>query len=57
MEKLGDALDAERCFDFLQSSHYIEMEADAWRLAIDATENQTDVCRPRWRSCVSRMAI
>ena len=35
--------DLERCFDFLQGSRYIELEADTWRLALDATEQQTDV--------------
>jgi transglutaminase-like putative cysteine protease len=43
LEKLGGALDAERCFDFLQSSRYIEMEVDAWRIALDAIEDRTDV--------------
>ena len=43
MEKLDDVLDAERCFDFLQSSRYVEQDVDAWRLALDAIEGQTDV--------------
>jgi transglutaminase-like putative cysteine protease len=43
MEKLDDALDAERCFDFLQSSRYIELEVDAWKLAIDAMGERKDV--------------
>jgi transglutaminase-like putative cysteine protease len=43
MAKLGDVLDADRCFDFLQSSRYVELEVDAWRLALDATEGRTDV--------------
>ena len=42
LDKLGGVLDAERCFDFLQSSRYVELEVDAWRLALDATEGQTD---------------
>ena len=51
LEKLGDALDAERCFDFLQSSRYIELEADAWRLALDASDGQTDV----WQAALALM--
>jgi transglutaminase-like putative cysteine protease len=51
IEKLGDALHAERCFDFLQSSRYVEMEADAWRLALDATDGQTDV----WQAALALM--
>ena len=43
MEKLGGALDAERCFDFLQSSSYVELEVDAWKLAIDAKGEREDV--------------
>ncbi len=51
LEKLGDSLDAERCFDFLRSSRFIEMEADAWRLALDATEGQTDA----WQAALALM--
>jgi len=51
MEKLGDALDAERCFDFLQSSRYVEMEVDAWKLAIDAMGGRTDV----WQTALALM--
>jgi transglutaminase-like putative cysteine protease len=43
LDKLDDVQDAERCFDFLQSSRYIELEVGAWKLAIDALEDQTDV--------------
>jgi transglutaminase-like putative cysteine protease len=43
LSKIGDAANLERCFDFLQTSRYIEMEADAWRLALDATDGQTNV--------------
>jgi transglutaminase-like putative cysteine protease len=42
MDKLEDALHAERCFDFLQSSHYVELEVDAWKLALDAVGDQKD---------------
>ena len=51
LEKIGEAAHIERCFDFLQTSRYIEMEADAWRLALDATENQTDV----WQAVLALM--
>jgi len=43
LNKVAAAADIERCFDFLQMSRYVEMEADAWRLALDATDRQTDV--------------
>jgi transglutaminase-like putative cysteine protease len=51
LAKIGEVANIERCFDFLQASRYIEMEADAWRLALDATENQTDV----WQSVLAIM--
>jgi hypothetical protein len=53
LEKLGDSLDAERCFDFLRSSRFIEMEADAWRLALDATEGQTDA----WQATLAQRRL
>lgn len=40
---ITSAADIERCFDFLQTSRYVELEADAWRLALDATDRQSDV--------------
>ena len=43
LAKIAEAAHIERCFDFLQTSRYIEMEADAWRLALDATTDLTDV--------------
>jgi len=42
IEKLGEVANIERCFDFLQISRYVEMEADAWRLAVDATIGFSD---------------
>jgi len=43
LEKLGEAQNIDRCFDFLQTSRFIEITADAWKLALDATQGQTDV--------------
>lgn len=43
LAKIGEIANIERCFDFLQASRFVEMEADAWRLALDATDGQTDV--------------
>ena len=33
----------ERCYDYLMSSDYVELEPAIWRLALDATVGQTDV--------------
>jgi transglutaminase-like putative cysteine protease len=49
--KIGEAVNIERCYDFLQSSRYVEMEADAWRLALDATDGQADV----WQAVLAIM--
>jgi transglutaminase-like putative cysteine protease len=51
LEKIGEAQNIERCFDFLQTSRYVEMEADAWRVALDATDGQTDV----WQAALALM--
>jgi transglutaminase-like putative cysteine protease len=32
----------DRCYDFLQSSTYVDVSPELWRLALDATEGQTD---------------
>lgn len=32
-----------QCYDFLQSSPYVEIGPDIWRMAIDVIENETDV--------------
>jgi transglutaminase-like putative cysteine protease len=43
VEKLGEAQNIERCFDFLQTSRFVEITPDAWKLALDATQGRTDV--------------
>lgn len=42
LTRLAECARLDRCYDFLQSSTYVEVNADLWRLAIDATEGQTD---------------
>jgi transglutaminase-like putative cysteine protease len=49
--KLAEAQNIERTFDFLQSSRYVELDADAWRLALDATDQQTDL----WQAALALM--
>lgn len=41
----------ERCYDFLQSSTYVDVNADVWKLAIDATEGQQDM----WQAGIAIM--
>lgn len=49
--QLKNPPDIERCFDYLQSSRYVEISADAWRLAIDATLGLKDV----WQGVLAMM--
>lgn len=51
LEKLNHARSIEHCHDFLQSSRYVEIEVEAWRLAVDAIADQTDV----WQSALALM--
>jgi transglutaminase-like putative cysteine protease len=39
---IGACLRQEQCYDFLQSSTYVEAGAELWRLALDAAQGQTD---------------
>ncbi len=51
LTRLAECARLERCYDFLQSSTYVEVNADLWRLALDATEGQTDA----WQAAQSIM--
>jgi transglutaminase-like putative cysteine protease len=51
LEKLDHARNIEHCHDFLQSSRYVEIEVEPWRLAVDAIAGQTDV----WQSALALM--
>lgn len=51
MTRLKEATRVGRCYDFLQSSRYIDTEPDIWRLAIDATNGENDV----WQSTLRLM--
>jgi transglutaminase-like putative cysteine protease len=50
-ERLKEAPFIERCFDYLQTSRYIENSAESWKLAIDVTVGNTDV----WQSALGLM--
>ena len=39
---IGESARLDRCYDFLQSSTFVEVSADLWRLALDATDGHTD---------------
>lgn len=42
LAEIGACARQERCYDFLQSSTYVEVGSDLWRLAIDAIADRTD---------------
>ncbi len=42
LARIGECAQLERCYDFLQSSTYVELNVDLWKLALDATDGQTD---------------
>lgn len=42
LERLPECARLERCYDFLQSSTYVELSPELWRLALDATDSLTD---------------
>jgi transglutaminase-like putative cysteine protease len=41
-DKMREAPNIERCFDYLQASRYVEISPEAWRLALDATDGLDD---------------
>lgn len=51
MTSLKDALRVDRCYDFIQASNFVDVSPETWRLAIDATQNETDV----WQTALRLM--
>jgi len=43
LARVGECTRLDLCYDFVQSSTYIEVGIDLWKLAVDATEGQTDM--------------
>jgi transglutaminase-like putative cysteine protease len=41
-EKMKEAPNIERCFDYLQASRFVEISPEAWKLALDATDGVDD---------------
>jgi transglutaminase-like putative cysteine protease len=41
-EKMREAPNIERCFDYLQSCRFVELSPEAWKLALDATDGVDD---------------
>jgi transglutaminase-like putative cysteine protease len=41
-DKMREAPNIERCFDYLQASRYVEISPESWKLALDATQDIDD---------------
>lgn len=52
MSRIRESAGLERCFDYLQPSDYIALDAALWRLAIDVAGEQTDA----WQAAQRMMA-
>ena len=51
MSRLDECLAMEQCYDFLQSSKHVEIDATTWRLAVDATMEEPDA----WQAALKMM--
>ena len=51
MARLRECLCMERCYDFLQTSEYVSLSPEVWRLAMDACHDVDDV----WQAAVAMM--
>jgi transglutaminase-like putative cysteine protease len=49
MVRLPECLRMEKCYDFLQASTFVALSPEVWKLALDASDGQTDV----WRAAVA----
>jgi transglutaminase-like putative cysteine protease len=41
-DKMKEAPNIERCFDYLQASRFVELTPEAWKLSLDATDGVDD---------------
>lgn len=51
LARIGEAAREPRVFEFLQDSNYVALSPEAWRLALDATDGQTDA----WQAALAIM--
>ncbi|HEU5396932.1 MAG TPA: transglutaminase family protein [Verrucomicrobiae bacterium] len=53
VERLKEAMNSGRCYDFLQTSRFVENSAAFWRLGLDAAADERDV----WQQALRLMAF
>ena len=51
MKRLAECTYLEKCYDFLQTSQFVPLEPDVWRLALDASGDIDDV----WQAALAIM--
>lgn len=51
MRRLPECLREEQCYDFLQSSTYVHVSPEVWRLAVDACQGVDDI----WQAALAIM--
>jgi transglutaminase-like putative cysteine protease len=51
MSSLKAALPLGRCYDFVQASTYVDLSPETWRVALDATQGESDV----WQTALQLM--
>lgn len=51
MARVAECVRMERCYDYLQTSEYVSLDAEVWKLAIDACADQTDL----WQAAIAIM--
>ncbi|HEX5399733.1 MAG TPA: transglutaminase family protein, partial [Verrucomicrobiae bacterium] len=52
-ERMREAPNIERCFDYLLESRYVELSPEAWKLALDATVGMDDA----WQAALAVMGF
>jgi transglutaminase-like putative cysteine protease len=51
ISRLVECAQMERCYDFLQPSAFVSLSPEVWRMALDATDGQSDI----WQSALAIM--
>jgi transglutaminase-like putative cysteine protease len=53
LDRLAEAARSERCADYLQTSRFVELSPEIWRLAVDATADHEDI----WQCALAMMQL
>src|SRR6266702_696758 len=53
LSRLTESFQLEQCYDFTQSSSFVAVSPEVWRLAVDASQGQNDI----WQTAVAVMCF